>query len=136
MGSHIFHIPHALVVVSLDNDKMVDLEISDALFGDLGGSPPKADFIAVVRDQLWTANIDEGSGRVPFRVRWSGINDATSFTTGTDQSDFQDIVDVGDITGLVGGEYAVILTEKAILRASYVGTPLISEKVHNCFIVS
>lgn len=98
---------------------------TDSLFGDLGGSPPKADFIAVVRDQLWTANIDEGSGRVPFRVRWSGINDATSFTTGTDQSDFQDLVDVGDITGLVGGEYAVILTQKAILRATYVGTPLI-----------
>ena len=35
----------------------------------------KADFIAVVRDQVWTANIDEGSGRKPFRVRWSAINE-------------------------------------------------------------
>lgn len=98
---------------------------TDSAFGNLGGSPPKADFIAVVRDQVWVANLDEGSGRVPFRTRWSGINDATSWTTGTDQSDFQDIPDAGAITGLVGGEYATILLEKAIARASYVGSPLI-----------
>ena len=98
---------------------------TDSAFADLGGTPPKADFIAVVRDQVWTANIDEGSGRVPFRARWSGINNATQWTVGTDQADFQDIPDAGAITGLVGGEYATILMEKAIVRASYVGTPLI-----------
>lgn len=98
---------------------------TDSAFADLGGTPPKADFIAVVRDQVWTGNIDEGSGRVPFRVRWSGINNATQWTVGTDQADFQDIPDAGAITGLVGGEYATILMEKAIVRASYVGTPLI-----------
>ena len=98
---------------------------TDSAFADLGGTPPKADFIAVVRDQVWTANIDEGSGRVPFRVRWSGINNSAQWTVGTDQADFQDIPDAGAITGLVGGEYATILMEKAIVRASYVGTPLI-----------
>lgn len=98
---------------------------TDSAFSALSGSAPKADFIAIVRDQVWTANIDEGSGRVPFRTRWSGINSATSWTTGTDQSDFQDIPDAGAITGLVGGEYAVILLERAIARASYVGSPLI-----------
>ena len=86
---------------------------------------PVFDFIAVVRDQVWTANIDEGSGRVPFRTRWSAINNSTSWTVGTDQADFQDIPDAGAITGLVGGEYATILLEKAIARASYVGSPLI-----------
>lgn len=100
---------------------------TDSAFADLGGTPPKADFIAVVRDQVWTANIDEGSGRVPFRVRWSGINNSTQWTVGTDQADFQDIPDAGAITGLVGGEYATILMEKAIVRASYVGTPLIHQ---------
>ena len=98
---------------------------TDTAFGDLGGSPPKAEFIAVVRDQVWTANIDEGSGRIPFRARWSAINNSTQWTVGTDQADFQDIPDAGAITGLVGGEYATILMEKAIVRASYVGTPLI-----------
>ena len=97
---------------------------TDSAFADLANAP-KADFMAIVRDQVWVANIDDGSGRIPYRTKWSGINDATSWSSGTDQSDFQDIPDAGAITGLVGGEYATILMEKAICRASYVGTPLI-----------
>jgi len=97
---------------------------SDSAFADLANAP-KADFMAIIRDQVWIANIDEGAGRIPFRTRWSGINDATSWTVGTDQADFQDIVDAGAITGLVGGEYGTILLEKAICIAQYVGTPLI-----------
>lgn len=94
-------------------------------FGVLSTDAPKADFIAAVRDFVWTANIDEGSGRVPYRCYWSGFNDITSWTSGVGQSDFQDIPDAGSITGLVGGEYATILMERAIVRATYTGPPLI-----------
>lgn len=100
---------------------------TDSAFSNLGGSPPKADYIAVVRDQVWTANIDEGSGRVPNKVRWSAINNEASWTIGTDQADSQVIPDAGAITGLVGGERAVILMERAIAVAYYVGSPLIYE---------
>lgn len=98
---------------------------SSSIFGSLSGSPPKADFIAAVRDFVWTANVDQGSGRVPYRCYWSGFNDITSWTPGIDQSDFQDIPDAGAITGLVGGEYATVLMERAIVRATYTGPPLI-----------
>jgi len=98
---------------------------TDSAFSNLSGTPPKADFITVVRDFVWTANIDEGSGRVPYKVYWSGFNDATSWTAGTDQSDFQEIPDAGAITGMVGGEYCTILMERAIVRATYSGPPLI-----------
>jgi len=98
---------------------------TDTVFSDLSGTPPKADFLAVVRDFVWTANIDEGSGRVPYKVRWSGFNDITSWVAGTDQSDFQEIPDAGAITGMVGGEYCTILMERAIVRATYTGPPLI-----------
>lgn len=98
---------------------------TDTAFANLAGSPPKADFIAVVRDFVWVGNIDEGSGRVPYRVRWSGFNDIDGWTTGTDQSDFQDLPDSGAVTGLVGGEYCTILCERAIFRATYTGPPLI-----------
>ena len=100
---------------------------SDSAFTDLGGSPPKADFIAVVRDQVFCANIDEGSGRKPFRVRWSALNNEASWTVGTDQADFQDVFggDIGQITGLVGGEIATIFMENGIAVAYYVGSPLI-----------
>lgn len=98
---------------------------TDSAFSNLAGSPPKAEHIAVVRDFVWVGNIDEGSGRVPFRVRWSAFNDIDSWTSGTDQSDFQDIPDSGKVQGLVGGEYCTILTERAIYRATYVGLPLV-----------
>jgi len=98
---------------------------TDTAFSDLSVAAPKADYLAVVRDFIWTANIDEGSGRVPYRTKWSGFNDITSWTAGTEQSDFQDLPDAGAITGLVGGEYATILCEKAIFRATYTGPPLI-----------
>jgi hypothetical protein len=98
---------------------------TSSAFADLGGTPPKADFIAVVRDFVWLANVDTGSGRVPYQCYWSGFNDPTSWTAGVNQSDFQNLPDSGAITGLVGGEYATVLTERAIFRATYTGPPLI-----------
>ena len=83
---------------------------TSSAFADLGGTPPKADFIAVVRDFVWLANVDTGSGRVPYQCYWSGFNDPTSWTAGVNQSDFQNLPDSVAITGLVGGEYATILT--------------------------
>jgi hypothetical protein len=98
---------------------------TSSAFADLAGSPPKADFIAAVRDFVWVANVDSGTGRIPYRCQWSGFNDVDGWTVGTGQSDFQDLPDSGEITGLVGGEYATILTERAIFRATYTGPPLI-----------
>jgi hypothetical protein len=82
---------------------------TDTAFSNLGGSPPKADFLAVVRDFVWTANIDEGSGRIPYKARWSAFNDIEGWTNGVDQSDFQILPDSG----------------AAIFRATYTGPPLI-----------
>ena len=98
---------------------------TDSAFSNLAGSPPKADFITVVRDFVWVGNLDSGTGRLNNRVQWSAFNDIDSWTAGTDQSDFQDLPDSGAVTGLVGGEYCTILTERAIYRATYTGPPLI-----------
>jgi hypothetical protein len=38
---------------------------------------------------------------------------------------YQIIPDGGDITGVVGGEFGIVFLEKAIVRMSYIGTPLI-----------
>jgi hypothetical protein len=94
-------------------------------FADLAGSPPKGDFLAVVRDFVWIANADDGSGRVPYKAYWSGFDDPTSWTAGTDQSDFQSIPDAGNIVKIIGGEYCTILMERAIVRATYTGLPLV-----------
>jgi hypothetical protein len=98
-------------------------------FADLAGSPPKAKFITVVRDFVMCGYTnDTTDGEKPYRVRWSGIGDYDSWAVDADtQADFQDISDMGAVTGLVGGEYATILMEKGIVRAQYVGSPLVFE---------
>lgn len=82
-------------------------------------------FITTVRDFVVSANVTESATTTPYRVRWSAINDATSWTVGTNQADYQDIADAGAITGLCGGEFGVVFLERAIVRMQYVGSPLV-----------
>ena len=100
---------------------------SGSNFADLSADAPKAKYIAVVRDFVMTGYTNDAvDGNKPYRVRWSGIGDHTSWAiSAATQADYQDIADMGDVTGLVGGEYATILLEKGIVRASYIGSPLI-----------
>lgn len=100
---------------------------ASGLFSDLSADAPKAKYIAVVRDFVMTGFTDDTTdNKKPYRVRWSGIGDATSWAvSAATQADYQDIDDMGDVTGLVGGEYATILMEKGIVRATYIGSPLI-----------
>lgn len=90
-------------------------------FADLNAAAPSARYITVVRDFVVAA----ADATTPNRVWWSDINDETDWTPAvTSQSDFQDIPDGGDIVGLTGGEYGLIFLEKAIVRMSYIGSPL------------
>ena len=100
---------------------------ASGLFSDLSADAPKAKYIAVVRDFVMTGFTNTtADGTKPYRTQWSALGDATDLAvSATTQADFQDIDDLGDITGLVGGEYATILLEKGIVRASYIGSPLI-----------
>jgi hypothetical protein len=79
-----------------------------------------------VRDFVVVANTLESSTRYPTRVRWSGINDETEWTySQTTQADYQDIPDGGNIVAIRGGEFGLVLMDKAIYRMSYVGTPFV-----------
>jgi len=83
---------------------------------------PKARHVTVVRDFVVTGNTEENSAR----VQWSGINDPTTWSSsGVTQSDFQDIPDGGEVRGVTGGEFGLILCARSIHRMSYVGTPLV-----------
>jgi hypothetical protein len=100
-----------------------DVTVSTA-FADASSEAPVAKYITAVRDFVVAANI--GAGTTPNKVQWSGINDASTWTTtATSQSDFQLLPDGGDITGIVGGEFGIVFLEKAIVRMSYIGSPLI-----------
>jgi len=87
----------------------------------LGGSPPNASMVAIVRDQVFLAG-DSAAGAT---VTWSAINDSEGWTIGTNQCDNQQIPERGLITGLAGGEYGLVFQSAAIHIFEYVGTPLI-----------
>ena len=92
-------------------------------FADLAAAAPVAKYITIVRDFVVAANI--GASTNPSRVNWSDINDPTDWTAGgASQSDFQELPDGGDITGITGGEFGIVFLEKAIVRMSYIGSPL------------
>jgi hypothetical protein len=94
-------------------------------FANLSATAPIAKYITVVRDFVVCANTLETTQQ-QYRVRWSAINDETDWTESVDtQSDYQDIPDGGQIMGIRGGEFGLVLLERSISRMTYVGTPFI-----------
>jgi hypothetical protein len=54
------------------------------------------------------------------------LGDETDWTpSATTQSDYQDIPDGGHVKGLTGGEYGIVFMDRAVVRMSYVGSPLV-----------
>lgn len=87
----------------------------------VGGSPPDADLVATVRDFVVLA----GDPAARQTVTWSGINNLEEWDPTDEQSDSQELPDGGEVMGLAGGEYGIILQRNAIKRMSYVGAPVI-----------
>ena len=98
-----------------------DLSSSTA-FDDLGGSPPNAKYVSTVGRFL----VLSGLVANPFRIQWSGLNAITTWTSGVNQSDYQDLPDGGIVRGVAGGEFGNIFQDTAIRRMTYVpGSPVI-----------
>lgn len=115
----------AIFANNADKLQYYDVNSSSA-FADLAANAPVAKYITVVRDFVVVANTLDGSTRYGNRVQWSGINDETTWTfSQTTQSDYQDVPDGGNIVGVRGGEFGLVLMDSAIVRMSYVGTPFI-----------
>jgi hypothetical protein len=99
---------------------------SSTSFADLSATAPVAKYITVVRDFVVVANTYESAEQKQYRVRWSAINNETDWTEDVNtQSDYQDIPDGGQIMGIRGGEFGLVLLERSIHRMTYVGTPFI-----------
>ena len=94
---------------------------SSAQFADLGGSPPTARSVAIVRDFVVLGRIASN----PQRVQWSDINDATNWSSG--QSGNQDMPDGGFVQRVIGGDIGYIFQDKAISQMVYVGGSVIFE---------
>ena len=116
-----------VIIGTNNNDPMQAYTLgTSTAFADLAAGAPICKFLTVVRDFVVTAFTTESSTVYPSRVRWSGINDETTWgSSQVTQADFQDIADGGQIVGIRGGEFGLIFMEKGISRMSYIGTPFI-----------
>lgn len=95
---------------------------SSSTFDDLAVNAPIAEYVTVVRDFVVAANLN--SGVDANMVQWSDINDESNWTSGAaSQSDFQIIPDGGNIHGISGGEFGLVLLDRAIVRMTYIGSP-------------
>jgi hypothetical protein len=100
-------------------------------FAQLAAAAPKAKYLAIWKDFLVLGHLQTN----PQRVRWSAIDDPTSWpaigsaAAAQMQSDQQDVVgDGGWIQGIVGGlgsADGVVIQERALWRTTYVGPPLV-----------
>lgn len=86
-------------------------------------SAPIARHIAVVRDFLFTG----WQPTAQSRVQWSRINNPLRYTPSQRfQSDYQDLPGTDQtIKKITGGDFACILTNTSVWRATYVGAPII-----------
>jgi hypothetical protein len=97
---------------------------TSSLFADISGAPA-ALYMAAVRDFIVCGNVRYGGTTYQEQLYWSAINDSQSWTIGTNQSDVQNLADSGAITGIVGGQFGVIFTQRGISRLEYVGSPVV-----------
>jgi hypothetical protein len=95
---------------------------SSTAFADLAGSPPQASYIEIVGRFVVLSGLLSN----PYRIQWSGLNATTTWTSGVNSSDYQDLPDGGIVRGVAGGEFGIIFQDQAIRRMSYIpGSPII-----------
>lgn len=111
------------VASNWNDDIQVFTMSSGSNFAALGGSPPRARHVTTFRDFLVIGYTPTSS----FELRWSGFNDITEWTAGTNQSDTQVLPDGGIIQGFAGSDVLYIFQQARIRRMQYVGPPLIMQ---------
>lgn len=105
-------------VIAVNGGAPAKYTLSTGLGAALGGSPPQAAFVAVVKDMVALA----GGGNAPSNVVYnSALNNSEGWTIGTNQADSTEIPDGGAITGLAGGETLRVFQDSAINVMDYTG---------------
>ena len=93
----------------------------DATFTDIEEAPV-CRTMAIVRDFVFAGYCDAVSNK----VQWSDLNNENVWdSTDVNQADFQILPSGGAVKAVTGGEFGLIIQEKAVQRASYIGTPFV-----------
>jgi len=93
----------------------------DATFTDIDEAPV-CRTMAIVRDFVFAGYCDATSNK----VQWSDLNNENVWDSDdTNQADFQILPSGGAVKAVTGGEFGLVIQEKAVQRASYIGTPFV-----------
>ena len=93
----------------------------DATFTDIEEAPV-CRTMAIVRDFVFAGYCDATSNK----VQWSDLNNENVWDSDdTNQADFQILPSGGAVKAVTGGEFGLVIQEKAVQRASYIGTPFV-----------
>lgn len=104
-----------VITTTIGEDPQKFLLGTSGNFEALGGTPPKARYIATVRDFVVLGGLfqDERS------VHWSGLGNPEHWTTGTQSCDKQTFQNGGPVRGIVGGETGYVFQAEKIHRMVY-----------------
>jgi hypothetical protein len=112
-----------------DNPQVFQIGVSST-FDNLAGSPPKARYVKAWGDFLALMNLNGNEKR----VHWSGLNNITQWTPGTNSCDFQDFPDGGVVQGSSSTTNPFILMKGAIYAGTFVpgsGSVFTFTKIHD-----
>jgi hypothetical protein len=95
-----------------DDAQVIDVDSGAANFAALGGSPPRARYIAIVGSFVVLACLSSDNRA----IRNSGLEDEEGWTVGINLCDEQTLPDGGRVTGIAGGEFGYALQERTLRR--------------------
>jgi hypothetical protein len=103
-------------VIAVNGTTTQEVDLSTQTAAALSGAPTAID-VAVVGDHVVLA---QPNGE-QLKVRWSAFGDSTGWTNGTNQAGEQIMLAGGEVMGVVGGEYGVILQRNRLVRMDLTG---------------
>lgn len=112
----------SVIAVAAGNaPQVIDLSAGSPQFDDLGGSPPNASRLAIIRDHVVLGDLDTDQDT----IQWSGLNNAEIWDDVRYEADSQRLYEGGKVQALVSGPYGLVFQENAIRRMDYMGPPVI-----------
>jgi hypothetical protein len=112
-----------LAIATNGIDPMQKIDLTTMTVSPLGGSPPRFEFLVVVKDVL-VGIVMNGDVSA---LAWCGINDAEWWTFAQRSSDFNIMPAGGRLNGGFSGEQGVILQRNRICTMDFVGGNIVFE---------
>jgi hypothetical protein len=93
-------------------------------FANLGGSPPVCRYLAVCKDYVIAARL----GTDATAVQWCETNNPEGWSIGSGGGDIQPMPDNGEVTGIIGGDFFIVLLERGVHRFDFVGGDIVFQR--------